>query len=97
MFLFWNFQLALQHINEGKSNEFVVKLEDEIIEDPYTDESYNHDSQSLNEKVLNGISGEEVCKLEFNCVVVCGSYLLWGEQQVGGWFRGIFEIFIPKG
>ena len=44
-------------IRHGKmrKQEFIVKLENEIHENPYTSGSYTHDSQTLKKKVLNGI------------------------------------------
>lgn len=60
--------VVLSDMEKKKRKEFVVKLEDEIHENSYIDGSYNHDSQTLIENVLNGISIEKVCKLEFNCI-----------------------------
>ena len=39
-----------------------------IHDDAYTGESYYHNANTLKEKVFKGISAEEVCKLEFNCI-----------------------------
>ena len=68
MLLFGNLQVVLSDMEKKKRKEFVVKLEDEIHENSYTNGSYNHDSQTLIENVLTGISIEKVCKLEFNCI-----------------------------
>ena len=45
-----------------------MKLEDVVHDDAYTGGSYHHDANNLKEKVLKGISVEEVYKLEFNCI-----------------------------
>ena len=48
--------------------EFEVKLEDVVHDNAYTGGSYHYDANNLKEKVLKGISVEEVYKLEFNCI-----------------------------
>ena len=48
--------------------EFKVKHEDVVNDDTYTSGTYQLDGNGLKEKVLKGISDEEVYKLQFNCI-----------------------------
>ena len=48
--------------------EFEVTLDDVVHNDTYIGRSYHHDANCLKEKVLKGISVEEVYKLQFNCI-----------------------------
>ena len=48
--------------------EFEVKDEDVVNDDEYTGGTYQLDGNSLKEKVLKGISIEEVYKLQFDCI-----------------------------
>ncbi|RVW92916.1 hypothetical protein CK203_040458 [Vitis vinifera] len=83
--------------------EFEVKLEDVVHDNAYTGGSYHYDANNLKEKVLKGISVEEVYKLEFNCIdehkprlltrVGCEAAFRIGlNRKVGKWivkeFRG---------
>ena len=48
--------------------EFEVKDEDVVNDDEYTGGTYQLGGNSLKEKVLRGISVEEVYKLQFDCI-----------------------------
>ena len=48
--------------------EFEVKEENIVNEDAYTSGTYQLSGNSLKEKVLKGISVEEVYKLQFDCI-----------------------------
>ena len=45
-----------------------MKHEDVVNDDTYTSGTYHLDGNSLKKKVLQGISIEEVYKLQFNCI-----------------------------
>ena len=49
-------------------HDFEVKREDVVNDDTYTSGTYHLDGNSLKKKVLQGISIEEVYKLQFNCI-----------------------------
>ena len=48
--------------------EFEVKEEDVVNDDAYTGGTYQLGGNGLKEKVLKGISVEEVHKLQFDCI-----------------------------
>lgn len=48
--------------------DFEVKREDVVNNDTYTSGTYHLNGNSLKKKVLQGISIEEVYKLQFNCI-----------------------------
>ena len=68
--------------------EFEVKLEDVVHDNAYTGGSYHYDANNLKEKVLKGISVEEVYKLEFNCIDEVETFY--------NLFTKVIEFSIPK-
>ena len=62
--------MAIVHDKMDKriKKEYVIDLEDGNVEDSYISGSSNNAWDSIYEKVLNGISIEEVFKLEFKCI-----------------------------
>ena len=71
--------MLLSNIDEENSKKFKVKLKYEIHEDSYTSRSYFHVAQTLIKKVLHGISCEEVCKLEFNCIDEAKTFYMFAK------------------
>ena len=60
-----------------------MKLEDVVHDDAYTGGSYHHDANNLKEKVLKGISVEEVYKLEFNCIDEAETFYNFFAKVIG--------------